>query len=149
MSLFHSTLTQTLLLFNARSRDPADHFKLVVCSATDRPYLRLCCSHPHLVTCACDERWVHVRDDGPRGERLRFEHGCVESLGLLLAFLQARRGDGDELVDWELEDWVGAGFSCRMRGKVEARVWGLDFGVDDLWCVDLVPNIQAGLPPTH
>ncbi len=90
---------------------------------------------------------MHVRDDGPRGERLRFEHGCLESLGLLLAFLQARRGDGDELVDWELEDWVGAGYPCRMRGKVEARTRGMDFGVDDLWCVDLVPNIQAGLPP--
>ncbi len=144
MMLYHD-LSQTLTFFNSRSRDPSDHFKLVDRSAHGGPVeLRLCSAHPRFVACTCDDRWVHVRGDGP-GERLRlrFEHGSVEALGSLLEVLRQHRCDGGELLDWEMDDWVGAGYPCRMweRGAVVGGGGRVDdLGPDSLWCVELFPG---------
>ena len=138
-----TSLSDTLRLFNSRSRDPVDHLKLV-----NFHEVRLCCSHPRCITCIADEKWIVVRGDGP--ERIRdifFAHGNMESLQALLDFLHERMDDADDLIDWELEDWVGAGNPCQLRGKPR-RIHadrGLGFGMDDLWCVDLFPSIEARL----
>ena len=131
-----------LRLFNSHSRDPEDHFKLV--HSQTPPELRLCSSHPRFITCTYDDEWIHVHGNGPERLRLRLSRGSAESLPLLLGLLRERREGGGELLDWELEDWVGAGNPCRLW---ERRVEGvaLDLGADSLWCVDLFPNIEARL----
>ena len=135
-------LSDTLRLFNSSSRDPVNHFKLV-----NNNEVRLCCCHPHFITCTADDKCIHVRGNGPeRIRNLSFAHDSVESLQALLEFLQERREDGGDLVDWELEDWVGAGNPCQLRGDQRNRAdWGLGLGVDDLWCVDLYPSVEARL----
>ena len=137
-----TSISDTLRLFNSRSRDPVDHFKLV-----NSNEIRLCCSHPRCITCTADETWIHVRGDGPERIRdLRFAHGNMESLQALMEFLHERREDGEDLIDWEFEDWVGAGNPCKLRGnRRNFADRGLGLGVDDLWCVDLFPSIEARL----
>lgn len=81
-----------------------------------------------------------MRCFGP--ERMRCLFSCEEGgLQSLLLFLQARRDEGDELLDWELDDWVGAGNPCRLSGRMQDRPLG--FGADDLWCVRLFPDLEA------
>jgi hypothetical protein len=114
-------LSDTLCLFNSRSRDPVNHFKLV-----NNTEVRLCCCHPHFITCTADEKCIHVRGNGPeRIRNLSFAHDSVESLQALLEFLQERREDG----------------VCRNQTNRVDR--GL--GVDDLWCVDIYPSVEARL----
>ena len=135
-----SSLSPTLRLFNARSRDPVDHFKLVPPAE-----LRLCCEHPRCVVCTVgDDLVVSVRGDGPEGFRasVALDRDPEAALQTLLELLRARRGEGDELFDWECEDWVGAGYPCRMWDR-KRRTGGLDFGEDDLWCVELMPKFEA------
>ena len=145
MNLCTDLVLQSLRHFNSYSVDPADHFKLIQPSnSTSPPQLRLCCSHPRFITCTCDDQWVHVRGDGPERLRLRFAHGSQESLGALLQLLQQQRGVGDDLIDWELEDWVGPGYPCRLWERRE-RESMLEFGADDLWCVGLLPAVEARL----
>jgi hypothetical protein len=148
-STTHSALLQHLRLFNARSRDPRDHFKL--CPSTPAE-LRLCSEHPRFVTCTVLGDAVHVRGDGPDRLRLRYalllgqQQDVGGVLDSLLALLQERRGEGRELLDWECEDWVGAGYPCRMwERRVEGGGGGLGFGADDLWCVEPFPSAEARL----
>ena len=137
-----TSLPHTLCLFNAQSRDPADHFKLAPPAE-----LRLCSEHPRCVTCTVgDDLVVCVRGDGPQrfGARFALDRDPMAALQSLLELLQERRTESDELFDWECEDWVGAGYPCRMWD----RRWGgggLDFAPDDLWCVGLMPGVDAGL----
>ena len=138
-----SSLIHTLMVFNSHSRDPADHFKLVN-SAT----IELCSAHPRFITCAVDGEWINVRGGGPERLSDRFRHDDPQSLHALLALLQGQRYDGDDLVDWELEDWVGAGNPCGLRGRTrlpgsDTSPTNLNLTIADLWCVDLFPNIEA------
>jgi hypothetical protein len=151
-SAAHESLLQQLRLFNARSRDPRDHFKLCPPnpSSSLSPELRLCSEHPRFVTCTVLGDAVHVRGDGPDRLRLRYALGQQQAVGgvldSLLALLQECRGEGRELLDWECEDWVGAGYPCRMwERRVEGGGGGLDFGADDLWCVEPFPSAEARL----
>ena len=125
-----------LRAFNSRSRDSADHLKIIANE------LRLCSNHPRFITCTITDLTIDVRCYGP--ERLRCLFACEEGgLQSLLLFLQERRDVGDELLDWELDDWVGAGNPCRLRGSTPDRPKPLGFGADDLWCVALFPDIEA------
>jgi len=143
-----SSLSATLRLFNSHSCAPADHFKLV----TSDPYrheVRLCNSHPRFITCTVDGDWINVRGSGPESLFLRFDSGNMRSLFTLLEVLRERRDDGDELLDWELEDWVGAGNPCTLRGSTKdlskESVTDLGFSAADLWCVELFPKVEARL----
>lgn len=152
-SAHHSHLLAPLRLFNSHSRDPCTHFKLVPLPGGSSE-LRLCSDHPHFVRCTIqgDATAVHVWGDGPDRLRVSYElhreqdMGAV--LGSLLALLQERRGEGQELLDWECEDWVGAGNPCRLReacGDAAMEKGGLGFGTDDLWCVEAYPSVEARL----
>jgi hypothetical protein len=150
LGLYHLMISDTLRLFNSHSRDPADHFKLVVSpDAAGRHEIRLCNSHPRFITCTLDGVWINVRGTGPESLHLRF-NGCnPQSLHSLLDVLHLHRDSGDDLLDWELEDWVGSGNPCRLRGTTKdlSKESLVDLGltVADLWCVDLFPNIEARL----
>ena len=154
-STHHLDLLTPLRLFNTHSRDPRDHFKLVPLPDGASSELRLCSEHPQFVRCIVqgDTSAVHVRGDGPDRLRVRYDLGREQEdlgavLGPLLALLQERRGEGRELMDWECEDWVGAGYPCRLREECGegSKVAGLGFGADDLWCVDAFPSVWARLP---
>ena len=67
----------------------------------------------------------------------------MRSLQSLLDVLRLH-DDGDDLIDWELEDWVSAGNPCRLRGATKDSR-RLDLTAADLWCVDLFPSIEARL----
>ncbi len=86
-----------------------------------------------------------VRDDGPDSQRIRYDLGgdSLTTLRALLLLLQERRGVGRDMLDWECEDWVSAGYPCRMWQRAEDK--GLEFGAESLWCVELLPNIEARL----
>ncbi len=131
------TPLHTLLrVFNSRSRDTVDHFKIVANE------LRLCSNHPRFITCTINDCAIDVRCYGP--ERMRCLFSCEEDgLQSLLLFLKERGDEGDELLDWELDDWVGAGNPCRLRGRMQERPKPLGFSADDLWCVALFPSIEA------
>ena len=140
----HQMLSDTLRLFNSHSRDPMDHFKLVHTQSARE--IRLCSSHPRFIKCTVDGTWINVRGSGPESLHLRFSSCSLLALHSLLAVLQAHRYSGDELIDWELDDWVGAGNPCRLRGSTAVGLNArrdLGFSDPDMWCVDLFPNIEA------
>jgi hypothetical protein len=122
-----------------------DHFKLYPSTLSE---LRLCSEHPRFVTCTVHGDAVHVLGDGPDRLWLRYDLGQQDVGGVLdslLTLLQERQGEGRELLDWECEDWVGAGYPCRMwEHRVEGE-GGLDFGADDLWYIEPFPSAEARL----
>ena len=143
------SLSETLYLFNSHSCDPADHFRLVL-SPNGRDEVRLCNAHPRFITCTVDGDWINVRGSGPECLFLRFDSTNPQSLFALLSVLHEHREEGDDLLDWELEDWVGAGNPCRLRGSIKDLnddhiPADLGFSAADLWCVKLFPGIEARL----
>ena len=141
------SLSDVLRLFNSHSCDPVDHFKLVSSVNGGRDEVRLCNSHPRFITCSVDGDWINVRGSGPESLFLRFDSSNPQSLFALLSVLHEHKEEGDELVDWELEDWVGAGYPCRLRGSIKDLHADDDLGFSaaDLWCVELFPSIDARL----
>jgi hypothetical protein len=138
-------LRQRLRAFNAHSRDTEDHLKL--CShptaSGTRHEIRLCSSHPRFVTCTADLTHIHIQHSGPDGFSRSLTHD-QESLRSLLALLQDHRDDTDTLLDWELEDWVSAGYPCQMHTRQPQSYFpDLGFMPEDLWCIDELPSINA------
>jgi len=139
------TLRQKLKDFNSKSRNTDDHFKLCT-QHTDsgmRYEVRLCSCHPRLITCTADLTHIHVRDTGPAAFRVRLGHDPA-SLHSLLTLLHDHRDDTDTLLDWELEDWVSAGYPCRMHTRQSQPYFpDLGFMPEDLWCIDEQPSSRA------
>lgn len=139
------TLRQKLKTFNAHSIDTANHFKLCTQRTARgvRHEIRLCSSQPRHITCTADLARIHVHSTGPSAIRLSLSHD-PESLKSLLTLLHDHRDDTDTLLDWELEDWVGAGYPCRMHARQEQPYFpDLGFMPEDLWCVELLPSVRA------
>ncbi len=139
------TLKKKLREFNSHSRDTADHFKLCTQQTTTGPRheVRLCSSHPRLLTCTADTTRIHVRSTGPMSVTRSFSHD-IASLGALLTLLHDHRDDTDTILDWELEDWVSAGYPCRMHSRQEQLFFpDLGFMPEDLWCIDEQPSRPA------
>lgn len=146
------TMKQTLREFNAQSRNTEDHFRLCPLSrdadgmATYQ--LRLCSCHPRVITCTLDSAFtmIHLTHHGPISFRQSF--GCdPDSLGSLLALLHYHRDDtGDGRLVWELEDWVSAGYPCKMHAPQTPPPFpDLGFHPDELWCIEEFPSRAAYL----
>lgn len=139
-------LRESLRAFNTHSRDTVDHFKLCTLRAPLQGLnheVRLCGCHPRLITCLADTMHIHVFHAGPLGFKQEFAQDA-ESLAKLLALLQTHRDDTDSLLDWELEDWVSAGYPCQLYTLQEQPCFpDLGFLPEDLWCIDEQPNRPA------
>ena len=139
------TLKQKLRDFNSHSPNTEDHFKLCPQhSPTGTSYeVRLCSCHPRLITCIPDATRIHVTHDGPNAFRQSFPHD-PNSLRSLLALLHTHRDDGDSLIDWELDDWVSAGYPCKMHTTQMLPFFpDLGFMPEDLWCIEEQPRKAA------
>ena len=139
------TLRNKLREFNSLSRDTDRHFKLCVYKTNRGPRheVRLCSSHPRFITCTADTTRIHVRSTGPSSVRLSLPHEA-QSLHTLLKLLHEHREDSDTLLDWEMEDWVSAGYPCKMHSRQEQGYFpDLGFTPEDLWCIDEQPNRPA------
>lgn len=135
------TLENKLRTFNSGSRDTKDHLKL--CNTEGRHEVKLCSSHPRFITCTADTTQLHVRSTGPTPVRLSLSHDPA-SLQTLLTLLQSHRDDSDSLLEWELEDWVSAGYPCKLHSTLEPPNFpDLGFMPEDLWCIDEQPNRSA------
>lgn len=134
-------LEDELRRFNSHSRDTKDHFKLC---ATGREYeVRLCSSHPRFVTCTADTVQLHIRSTGPSLINLSLYHDQA-SLQTLLTLLKSHQDDNDSILEWELEDWVSAGYPCRLyTTQDQPNFPDLGFMPEDLWCIDEQPNRRA------
>ncbi len=147
-------LRQRLRDFNARSPNTTDHFKLVTHhpdSGGDRATheVRLCSCHPRLITCIADDTSIRILSKGPTALRMSVAHDH-DSLQKLLTLLHDHRDDTHTLLDWELEDWVGAGYPCRMHSEHEFPLFpDLGFMPEDLWCVDEMPRYKAHISNIH
>jgi hypothetical protein len=139
------TLQQKLKEFNSHSRDTTNHFKLCPPnSANGTTYeIRLCSTHPRLITCTPDSTHIHVTHHGPSTFRQTFSHE-QDSLQSLLTLLKKHRDDSDSLLDWELEDWVSAGYPCKLHETKDQPYFpDLGFMPEDLWCIDEQPSREA------
>lgn len=139
-------LKETLRAFNAHSRDTVDHFKLCTLQTPRqgmRHEVRLCNSHPRLITCLADTMHIYAFHTGPTGFRQTFTHDPA-SIAILFTLLHMHREDTDTLLDWELEDWVGAGYPCQTYTLQDQPYFpDLGFLPEDLWCIDEQPNRAA------
>lgn len=139
------TLREKLRDFNSHSRNTEDHFKLCTQHSPAGPSheIRLCSTHPRLITCTVDTTHIHVSHTGPNSFRQTFSHD-QNSLHSLLTLLHSHRDDNDSLLDWELEDWVSAGYPCKMHETQERPDFpDLGFMPEDLWCIDEQPSRAA------
>ncbi len=120
--------------FNALSCNPGDHFKL--CGVE----LRLCSMHPRLVVCTIHDDRIRVDHIGPASFTVYMPR---DDLASLLDLLRSHRDDDNTLFDWEVEDWVSAGYGCRMCGDVRPDgpppPWDLCFAPSDLWSISADP----------
>jgi hypothetical protein len=140
------TLKEALKAFNSHSRDTVDHFKLCTLPTPKHGLtheVKLCSSHPRLVTCMADSMRIYAHHTGPLGFRQTFDHDSA-SLSALLTLLHRHRDDTDTLLDWEMEDWVTSGYPCKLY-TVQDQPYFPDLGFmpEDLWCIDEQPNRPA------
>ena len=141
------TLRLKLREFNTHSIDTANHFKICTYNSPTGPSheIRLCSTHPRLVTCIPDSTHIHVTHNGPAAFRKSFSHD-MDSLHSLLALLHSHRDDSDSLLEWELEDWVSAGYPCKLHETQKLPLFpDLGFMPEDLWCIDKQPSRAAGI----
>ena len=137
------TLRKKMKEFNSHSSNTENHFKLC-----DDDEVRLCSTHPRLITCTADETRIHLMHTGPAMFSMYLYHSDPECLNELLAVMHKHRDDGDSLLDWELEDWVSAGYPCKMY-TVQQNVPEfppMGFAPADLWCVDVQPRSISRVP---
>lgn len=139
------SLQRKLKEFNAHSRNTEDHFKLCTRNSTNETTyeIRLCSTHPRLITCTPDSTHIHVMHHGPSTFHKTFSHD-MDFLRSLLTLLHSHRDDGDSLLEWELEDWVSAGYPCKLYETQELPLFpDLGFMPEDLWCIDEQPSRAA------
>ena len=128
-------LRHRLREFNSHSQNTENHFKLC-----DDNTLKLCSTHPRLITCTASSTHIHVQHNGPAAFSLSLPHTDPASLQTLLELLHQHGDDGDSLLDWELDDWVSAGYPGRMFTIQQDTRPEMAFTPEDLWCIDLFPS---------
>lgn len=141
-------ILERVCAFNGRSVDPRRHLKVVL-DPRHEMYglyaceLRVCCEHSEWAKCFvwADEATVEVMNVGPRCGRWRYG---LYQLAEVWECMDGIRRELDECDDpeleWELEDWVSAGYDSRMRGlPIGDRTPVLEFAAEDLWCVGVRP----------
>ena len=140
------TLIEKLKEFNSNFRDTNHHFKLCTLPTPKEGLtheVRLCSSHPRLITCMADSAHIYAHHTRPLAFKQTFTHDLT-SLTALLALLHGHRIDTDTRLDWELEDWVSAGYPCKMYAIQDQPYFpDLGFMPEDLWCIDEQPNRAA------
>lgn len=140
-------IRQIIKDFNLHSSNTEDHFKLCVTLTygTETLELRLCSCHPRLMKCTTDGVKIHVTYHGPDRFHVIFSYDHA-SLCALLTFLHSYRDDKPGLLEWELDDWVSAGYSCNMHEKLTHPEFpALCFTRKDLWCIEEFPSRSAGI----
>ncbi len=147
-----------LIEFNARSIDPKDHLRVVLSderngkSCASYCYLcelRMCSEHPAAGKCfvSMDRQSVRVEDHGLTsggcGVKIR-GMDCLEQVFMDLHLIRERSRSAEQLLEWEMEDWVGSGNACRLHGMCVSPAV-LEFEPEALWCVDCHPRMSAKL----
>lgn len=141
-------IKQKLKAFNSSSRNTEDHFKLCARETDGVPIyeLRLCSCHPRVITCTLDSTCSAIRlaHHGPISFQRSFGSD-PGSLASILSLLHYHRDDiGDGRLVWEFEDWVSAGYPCKMHDPQTPPPFpDLGFDPEDLWCIEELPSRAA------
>jgi hypothetical protein len=140
------TFKEKIKEFNSLSRNTEDHFKLCPRDKNSAytHELKLCSCHPSVITCTVDNTSIHLIYRGPNSVYRIFGHDN-DSLNSLLTLLHLHRDDScNGLLEWELEDWVSAGFPCKMHEPQTPPLFpNLGLSPEDLWCIDEFPSRAA------
>jgi hypothetical protein len=141
-------IKQKLREFNAQSRNTEDHFRLCAREhdGAIAYELRLCSCHPRVITCTLDSTYsiIKLAHHGPSSFHQSFGSD-PDSLESLLSLLHYHRDDtSDGGLVWEFEDWVSAGYPCKMHDPQTPPPFpDLGFSPEDLWCIEQLPSRAA------
>lgn len=143
-----------LRAFNARSVDPRQHLRMV----RDERFvkwglyaceLRVCCEHSAWVKCLvwADGETVEVMDVGPHLGRWRYGWDqLAEAWERMEGIRRELEACDDPELEWELEDWVSAGYGGGTHGPpIGDREPVLEFAAEDLWCVGEAAPPRPGI----
>ena len=136
--------------FNRKSVDPRAHFRVVPSKHTSWYLceLRLCSEHTVWGECVVygDHMLVRVENTGPQGGSETFGLGELDAAWEALEEMRKEETECDDhLLAWELEDWVSAGYPCRIVHDEIQKPPALEFSPECLWGVECMPPRAPGL----